>query len=95
MNNDNASDGDVFFLFDGEVDRILRILYDGTRPPRIEFLICSCGASASLRFGDAQAIGWQILPHAACPACVAKIPYLGPARKRFIDLVDKLTGKEG
>jgi hypothetical protein len=86
----------VRILFLSDVDRILRILYEGSRPPGVKFLICSCGRHANLEMGDAQAIGWQILPHPACPTCIAHEPYQGPARDRFIELVDRLTtGKEG
>ena len=79
---------------EGDVDRLLRILYNGTRPHRVRLLICACGHSASLTDGDAAWLGWQILPHAKCPSCVAQQPYEGPeARERFIQLIDQL-GKE-
>jgi hypothetical protein len=88
--------GEVVFLISEDVDRILRILYHGSRPTRIHFLICSCGRVAQLTQSDADAIGWQILPNPRCPDCVAGETYQGPARERYIQLVNKLTSrKEG
>lgn len=85
----------VFFVED--VDRILRLLYNGTRPRHVHTLICSCGRQASLTKGDAEWLGWQILPNPKCPSCVAGEPYRGPARERFlVDLAERLAaGKEG
>jgi hypothetical protein len=86
-----------FIFFVEDVDRILRILYHGTRPRRIHILICSCGRQASLTKGDAEWLGWQILPHPKCPSCLLAEPYMGPARERFlVDLAARLAaGKEG
>lgn len=78
---------DVVILF-ADVERILDAIYDGTKPARVQFLICACGAIADLTQGDEQAAGWQVLPHAVCPECLQ--PYAGPARDRFMDLVDQL-----
>jgi len=78
-------------LFIEDVDRILRILYNGSRPVHVYLLICGCGASANLRISDAQAIGWQLLPHVKCPRCLAQKPYAGPARERYLALVEQLT----
>lgn len=83
----------IFFVED--VDRILRLLYNGTRPRGVQMLICSCGHSANLTAGGAAWLGWQILPHPVCPGCMAHEPYKGPARERFVKLVDQLTRKVG
>lgn len=85
----------VVILMSSDVDRILRLLYDGSRPPRVRFLICSCGECANLHLSDAQAIGWQLLPHPVCPRCRANEPYDGPARDRYLALVDKLAADTG
>lgn len=86
----------VFFLFYSDVDRILRMLYDGSRPARVQYLVCGCGRIANFRVSDAQGIGWQLLPHVVCPGCLVKEPYTGPARDRYLALVDELVkGKVG
>lgn len=89
--------GEVVIMFLSDVDRILRLLYNGSRPPGVRFLICSCGHSANLTAGDAQWLGWQILPNPMCPDCLNPQPYTGPARDRYMDLVNKLlaAGKVG
>jgi hypothetical protein len=88
MNND----GEVVFLISADVDRILRILYHGSRPPGVRYLICSCARVASLIDNDSDALGWQILPHPICPECRAKGTYNGPARQRYLaDLAERLT----
>ena len=84
------NDSHVRFLLLSDVDRILRILYQGSRPPGVRYLICSCGRVANLELGDATAIGWQVLPHPVCPGCIAHEPYQGPARQRYMKLVDQL-----
>jgi hypothetical protein len=78
----------IFFIED--LDRILRILYHGSRPAGVRFLICSCGRVVNLTDSDADAVGWQILPHVQCPGCRQHEPYDGPARERYMALVDKL-----
>jgi hypothetical protein len=84
--------GEVVFLFLSDVDRILRILYHGSRPPHVKYLLCSCGRIANLTTGDAEAIGWQILPHAKCPFCLHPKLYQGnDARERFLRLVASLA----
>lgn len=86
----------IRFLDALDVDRILRLLYHGTRPRGVRYLICSCGRGANLTESDAQAIGWQLLPHVQCPDCVAQVPYTGAeARERFVALVEDLVRKEG
>lgn len=88
----------VVYLMDIEhADRIFRILYDGSRPPGVRYLICSCGAVANLELGYAEAVGWQLLPTPQCPRCREAQPYDGPARERYLALVEKLlvTGKVG
>ena len=78
-----------------DADRLLRLLYHGTRPPRVHLLVCACGRSANLTEGDAAWLGWQVLPHPVCPGCLAGEPYPGAqARERFIQLVDALVTKE-
>jgi hypothetical protein len=85
-----------FIFFVEDVDRILRLLYSGTRPRGVQILICSCGRHANLATGDAAWLGWQILPNPKCPPCVAGEPYQGPARERYMALVNQLTQrKEG
>lgn len=79
----------------GDVERLLRVLYHGSRPPGVHLLNCNCGRSANLTDGDAAWLGWQVLPHAMCPDCVAPEPYEGAARERFLELVNELTRKEG
>lgn len=89
-------DGEVVFLISSDVDRILRILYNGSRPSGVRYLICSCGRVASLINNDSEALGWQILPHPKCPGCRAAGTYNGPAREQYIQLVNRLTSrKEG
>jgi hypothetical protein len=86
----------IVILFYSDVDRILRSLYKGSRPIRIHFLICSCGRVANLTQSDAEAIGWQILPYPECPGCRQHEPYQGPARERYLALVEQLISrKEG
>ena len=94
-----AITGEVVFLFLSDVDRILRKLYGGERPPHIKFLVCSCGQLANFNVSDKEAIGWQILPYPVCPSCRAKEPreperYDGPARERFMALVDQFTAQQ-
>lgn len=76
-----------------DVDRTLRALYRGYRPERILFIVCACGEVADLRRADASAIGWQILPNPICPECLDPnpTPYMGPARDRYMALVQQLT----
>ena len=77
-----------------DVDRLLKLLYHGTRPPMVRLLVCGCGRSASLTHDDAAWLGWQILPNAVCPHCLHPEPYEGEeARERFMKLVDELVGK--
>jgi hypothetical protein len=86
-----------FILSVEDVDRLLRLLYNGTRPRRVHTLICNCGKQATLTNGDAAWLGWQILPNPKCPSCVDGEPYTGPARERFlVDLAERLAaGKTG
>lgn len=78
-----------------DVDRLLRILYHGTRPPMVKLLVCGCGRNANLTESDAGWLGWQVLPYVQCPACLLREPYKGAeARERFIKLVEEL-GKAG
>ena len=89
----------VVFLFLSDVDRILKELYAGKRPPHIEFLICSCGQVANFKISDDEAVGWQVLPYPVCPDCRAKEqrepePYDGPARERFMALVDQFIAQQ-
>lgn len=85
----------VKVIMDGyDADRLLRLLYHGTRPARVHLLICGCGRSANLTEGDAAWLGWQVLPHPMCPGCLAGEPYPGAeARERYLELVEKLTNE--
>lgn len=78
-----------------DVERLLRLIYHGTRPPHVRLLICGCGRSANLTEGDAAWLGWQVLPHPMCPSCLDPEMYPGAqARERFIQLVDTLVARE-
>ena len=55
-----------------DADRLLRVLYNGPRPAKVHTLICLCGAIADLRESPRAWNGWQILPTAKCPNCLAK-----------------------
>lgn len=79
-------------LEEKDVDRVLRILYKGSRPAGIRMLNCSCGRSASLDDGDIAWLGWQVLPHPVCPYCQQPSAYQGPARDRYMQMVEQLTG---
>jgi hypothetical protein len=78
----------VIILVD-DVDRLLRLIYNGTRPPGVRMLLCSCGRSANLTEGDAAWLGWQVLPHPMCPGCLHPEPYDGPARDVFMQRIAK------
>ena len=90
-------------LDEHDADTLLRILYNGTRPARVHTIACLCGAVADLRVSPCAWDGWQVLPHAKCPAClalsrVAMIDELSPelARERFLKMVEALSvGKVG
>ena len=56
-------------LDEHDVDQLLRMLYKGQRPLRVHTLICACGAYADLREDACAWNGWQLFPHALCPAC--------------------------
>jgi hypothetical protein len=58
-------------LDEHDVDTLLRVLYNGTRPTRVHTLVCGCGALADLRVSTKAWNGWQVLPHAKCPKCLA------------------------
>jgi hypothetical protein len=81
----------------GDLERLVRLLYKGSRPPLVRIFVCGCGRSAGFTGDEADALGWQILPFVQCPACIEREPYQGAeARDRFIKLVDLLIdGKEG
>lgn len=78
-------------LDEHDADRLLRILYNGTRPKRIHTLVCLCGAIADLRVSPCAWNGWQILPHAMCPHCksmerarLVYAPWSVAAREQFL-----------
>jgi hypothetical protein len=78
-----------------DMDRLLKLLYHGTRPPLVRIFVCGCGRSVNLTRQDAQTFGWQLLPHVECPWCLAKVPYEGAeARERFLKLVDVLCAEK-
>lgn len=74
-----------------DTDRLLKLLYHGRKPERVHTLICACGAMGDLRQGEKAWNGWQIIPHAKCPACLRiQAPadgeaYPDLARKRFLN----------
>jgi 2-keto-3-deoxy-galactonokinase len=86
----------VVILDEVDADRLLRALYNGTRPRHVHTLICLCGAIADLRTDPKAWNGWQILPHAKCPACrhtvVERDEELYPtqARARFLLKIDAI-----
>src|SRR5689334_8495068 len=89
-------------LDEHDADRLLRILYNGTRPAHVHTLICSCGAIADLRVSKCAWNGWQILPHPRCPACLTAesaslvyAPSPDEARERFLQLVEKWNREGG
>lgn len=83
--------GELVIMSLEDVERILCMLYQGSRPPRVRYLVCGCGRVANFEIGDAQAIGWQLLPNVLCPRCCVCPPYEGPeARERYLALVEKL-----
>jgi len=80
-----------------DADRLLRILYNGTRPERVHTMVCLCGAIGDLRESPRAWNGWQVLPHPKCPTCLETtrartIETLFPngARSRFLLLMDEL-----
>jgi hypothetical protein len=80
----------------GDLERLVRLLYQGRRPPLLRIFVCGCGRSARFTRSDADALGWQLLPHVECPWCLAKVPYEGAeARERYLKLIDELVGKAG
>jgi hypothetical protein len=79
-----------------DADRLLRMLYNGTRPARVHTLVCLCGSTADLRESPSAWNGWQILPNAVCPACRAfraAAPdvehYPACAEERFLGMLGK------
>lgn len=84
-------------LDENDTDRLLRVLYNGTRPARVHTLVCLCGATADLRESPKAWNGWQVLPHARCPICLdatraRTIQALFPnrARNRFLLQLEEL-----
>jgi hypothetical protein len=89
-------------LDEHDADAVLRILYNGTRPARVHTLVCGCGALADLRVNANAWNGWQVLPHAMCPACRELGPtinmaelYPAGAHERFTKMIEVLSGKVG
>lgn len=81
-----------------DAGRLLRILYNGTRPDRVHILICVCGALADRRERPDAWQHWLVLPHPKCPDCLAVerdswvyAPSPNVAREEFL----KSIGKEG
>jgi len=84
----------IFSLSEEDTDRLLRMLYNGTRPARVHTLICACAEIADLRVSPGAWDGWQILPTAKCPECLkcehaASIQDAYPiqAHERFVGMV--------
>jgi hypothetical protein len=88
-------------LDEHDTDTLLRTLYKGMRPLLVHTLICACGAIGDLRVSAAAWDGWQVFPHAKCPACLAlghlpNPPMPTRARESFLKLVEELcVRKEG
>jgi hypothetical protein len=61
----------LVILDEHDTDRLLRLLYHGTRPARVHTLVCACGRYADLRACESAWNGWQVLPFARCPVCVS------------------------
>lgn len=85
-------------LDERDADQLLRILYNGTRPPRVHTLICACGAIADLRVSSSAWNGWQVLPYVRCPEhkeliSASEESYPQLARERFMDLIDQMTNE--
>jgi 2-keto-3-deoxy-galactonokinase len=83
-------------LDEQDADRLLKVLYNGTRPKRVHTLICLCGAIADLRDHSSAWDGWQVLPHAKCPACLAETQaaaieelYPSQAYDRFLQALER------
>ncbi len=80
-------------LDEHDAAQLLQVLYNGQKPARVHTLICPCGAVADLRESSRAWNGWQILPHAVCPACIergqapAEELYPAHARARFLEQV--------
>lgn len=81
-----------------DADKLLRVLYNGTRPERVHTLICLCGAIADLRVSSSAWNGWQVLPYARCPnhkqqteTIVESYPQL--AHERFQGLIDQMNSR--
>lgn len=93
-----SSEGELTHIVtdEADADRILRRIYQGRRPARVHLLICACGEMADLHDDPGAWNGWQILPHARCPKCLAERQLvqwdLQPveARARFLALVERL-----
>ncbi len=87
-------------LDEHDAAQLLRVLYNGRRPRRVHTLICLCGAVADLRQSPRAWNGWQILPHAVCPKCIARGPrpevefYPDQARTRFVNQIQKPNEKD-
>ena len=64
----------------GDIERLLRILYKGTRPPLVRIFVCGCGRSVNLTRQDAQTFGWQLLPHVECPGAWRRFRMRVPRR---------------
>ena len=84
-------------LDEQDADRLLRVLYNGTRPKHVHTLICLCGAIADLRDHQSAWDGWQILPHAKCPTCLAETQaaaieelYPSQAYDQFLQVLEKI-----
>ena len=90
-------------LDEHDTDRLLRILYNGTRPARVHTLNCACGSIADLRLDTYAWNGWQVIPHPKCPVCLALeratlvyAPSPERARDQFLQKIqDWNSGKEG
>lgn len=92
----NQGNGVLLVLEDAE--RILfRLYHSETRGSLVHTLICACGNSADRRDDPGAWYGWQLLPHPLCPVCGGvdgkQAPYDGPARARYLALVERLAAR--
>lgn len=82
-------------LDEADADKLLRILYNGTRPACVHTLACACGAFADLRKSPGAWDGWQLIPHPMCPRClsiervtIVYLPWPEMSREKFFKLLE-------
>lgn len=81
----------VIILHLWDLDRLMQILQEGTRPSGAHFLVCSgCGRVSNRIPEDAESTGWQLPPCVLCPECQVQEPYSGPARDRYLRMIEQM-----